>query len=144
MEGGRGRLVFVGLVLGLLLGQSEAFNPICYAGCVGECLVFHGSLMTCAIKCIWKCLFALSDSLPADYQPDSKSLCQFSCAAKFCANITTPDYIGTSLSLQISLYMYIFLSPPRSLNICISLSFSDVLLVFCLVRAQERRKQEVV
>ncbi|KAL6321759.1 hypothetical protein AAG906_035277 [Vitis piasezkii] len=45
--------------------------------------------MTCAIKCIWKCLFALSDT-----PPDSHSLCKFNCAAKLCANITTADHLG--------------------------------------------------
>ena len=124
MEGGRVRVravLVVGLVLGLLLGQSDAFSPICYAGCVGECLVFHGSLMTCAIKCIWKCLFALSDT-----PPDSHSLCKFNCAAKLCANITTADHLGISLSLSLSLslilFVYVFL-----------LYFS----CFCLVGAEE-------
>ena len=117
MEGGRVRVravLVVGLVLGLLLGQSDAFSPICYAGCVGECLVFHGSLMTCAIKCIWKCLFALSDT-----PPDSHSLCKFNCAAKLCANITTADHLGISLSLSLSL----------SLSFYLSMSFSYTFLV---------------
>ena len=118
MEGGRVRVravLVVGLVLGLLLGQSDAFSPICYAGCVGECLVFHGSLMTCAIKCIWKCLFALSDT-----PPDSHSLCKFNCAAKLCANITTADHLGISLSL--SLYL--------SHSICLCLSLILFLFLF--------------
>ncbi|RVW23572.1 hypothetical protein CK203_091517 [Vitis vinifera] len=94
MEARRVRaLLIVGLVLGMLAGQSAAAFAIFYVKCFALCMIKNFGRKNCA-RVLAKCIGKKSGA-----QPDPHAYCKLGCAMNQCAHISTKKDIDSISSL---------------------------------------------
>ncbi|KAJ9692427.1 hypothetical protein PVL29_011469 [Vitis rotundifolia] len=92
MEARRVRaLLIVGLVLGMLAGQSATALSICYVKCFALCVIKSFGRKNCALECLPKCIGKKSGA-----QPDPHAYCKLGCAMNQCAHISTKKDIAAA------------------------------------------------
>ena len=87
----------MGLVLGMLAGQSAAALSMCYVKCFALCMIKSFGRKKCALECLPKCIGKKSGAL----QPDPHAYCKPGCAMNQCAHISTKKDMGESFSIKL-------------------------------------------
>lgn len=106
--------LLVCLTLGLIVGQSTAYNKICYRVCFVCCMIGSESGME---ACVALCKKLCSGYLPAGTSStqtpvptsfnvtpitDSQYFCTFGCSTVLCTNLSTKDNLGIKISVSLS------------------------------------------
>ncbi|KAK9282363.1 hypothetical protein L1049_005280 [Liquidambar formosana] len=86
------RLVMVGLVLGMLVGQSTASFMECYTPCFILCVIVpNHTAFSCALECLKNCIIP---NPPSTIHTDTHSFCKLGCASSLCTNLSTKQNPG--------------------------------------------------